>query len=724
LTLTDDTSDTPPASAEFDYAKCQRHILVDMHIPDWDERFLSKFDARRMVDLYCKAGADAVMTFCNSHVGLCYWPTKVGKEHERTRGGDLVGETVRLLHERGIAACAYYSSIFNNWAYATNPSWRLVPLAEGSFFGDGSRYGICCPNNPEYHAFQLAQVAELSSSYPFDAFFFDMVFWTDICGCEHCRRRFRAEADAEFPVTIDWFSQEWCRFQSARERWLAESFADLAREVKRYRDIPVFFNAAANVPSGWQRGASNELVAYADVLSGDFHGGPEGLYAYGHLLARLTPTVMQYMNAFSSYVGSTSYLKSTEEQLVHHALPATVFGGQYMAIDAIQPDGSTNDAAYERLADVFAALKPFASALDRQPIADIAVYWSLPSMVNFDENGTPIAEYPIGYSSRKPHMDAVIGACSALRSRLPVGVISRADLGDLARYPVVVLPNVLRMDDEEISAIRSYVASGGRVYASGYTSLVSVDGVKRTDFGLSDVFGCHYEGDETSPVCYVHPSDDAARGAVRPLSYVPYGRDDRHGIYPRLPGTALRVRGGTGAVVRATVTLPYADGLGTREDEKWASIHTSPPWVDTDRPAIVEHRYGQGTVIYCAGDLEVSASPDNEPANSLFVEMISSLLPGAPRFELACDPGVWAAAFDDRDRQRVRLNLSNQPGLLPVRPVPCLRFRLTPPEGCSFTSLEHRPEDGTVDYSLGDAGAIEGEVHGLRHFIALEALYE
>ncbi len=227
MTLTDDTSDTPAASAEFDYAKCQRHILVDMHIPDWDERFLSKFDARRMVDLYCKAGADAVMTFCNSHVGLCYWPTKVGKEHERTRGGDLVGETVRLLHERGIAACAYYSSIFNNWAYARNPSWRLVPLAEGSFFGDGSRYGIRCPNNPEYRVFQLAQVAELSSSYPFDAFFFDMVFWTDICGCEHCRRRYRDEAGAEFPVTIDWFSQDWCRFQSARERWLAESFGEL-----------------------------------------------------------------------------------------------------------------------------------------------------------------------------------------------------------------------------------------------------------------------------------------------------------------------------------------------------------------------------------------------------------------------------------------------------------------------------------------------------------------
>jgi hypothetical protein len=323
-----------------------------------------------------------------------------------------------------------------------------------------------------------------------------------------------------------------------------------------------------------------------------------------------------------------------------------------------------------------------------------------------------------------PHLDAVIGACSALRSRLPVGVISRSDLVDLARYPVVVLPNVLRMDEEELHAIRQYVASGGRVYASGYTSLVSVDGTKRMDFGLADVFGCHYETEEASPVCYAYPADDAVRHAVQPLSYIPYGRDDRRGIYPRLPGTALRVRGDAGAVVRATVTLPYADGLGTRDDENWASIHTSPPWEDTDRPAIVEHHYGRGTVIYCAGDLEVLAGPDNEPANSLFVQLISSLLPSPPRFELVTDPGIWAAAFDDRDGQRMRLNLSNQPGLLPVRPVPRVQFRLTPPAGRSFTSLEHRPEDGTVDYSVGDAGGIEGEVRGLRHFIALEALYE
>jgi hypothetical protein len=284
---------------------------------------------------------------------------------------------------------------------------------------------------------------------------------------------------------------------------------------------------------------------------------------------------------------------------------------------------------------------------------------------------------------------------------------------------------VLRLDDEELEAIRAYVASGGRLYASGYTSLVSVDGVKRTDFALADVFGCHFDGEESSPMCYARPSDDALRAAIAPLGQIPYGRDDRHGIHPRFPGTALRIRHDADAVVRATVALPYADGLGTRDDENWSSIHGSPPWQDTLRAAIVEHRYGRGTVIYNSGDLEVAAaSRDNDRARSLFLALISSLLPAPPRFELDSDPGVWAAAFDDPDAKRLRLNLANQPDLLPPRPVPSVRFRLTPPTGGRYASLDQQPEDGTVEYRIDESGAIEGELRGLRHFVVLTAAYE
>src|SRR5437762_1011930 len=105
----------PAVRPDFDYLACQRHILLDMHIPDWDEGFLAQFDPVEMADLYQRAGADAVMLYANSHVGMCYWPTRVGHMHNGIAGRDIFGETVGLLHQRDIAVCCYYSSHFNNW---------------------------------------------------------------------------------------------------------------------------------------------------------------------------------------------------------------------------------------------------------------------------------------------------------------------------------------------------------------------------------------------------------------------------------------------------------------------------------------------------------------------------------------------------------------------------------------------------------------------------------
>jgi hypothetical protein len=48
------------------YQNSFRRMLVDMHIPDWDEKFLSEYDVSKTVDLYEKARLTSVMFYCNS----------------------------------------------------------------------------------------------------------------------------------------------------------------------------------------------------------------------------------------------------------------------------------------------------------------------------------------------------------------------------------------------------------------------------------------------------------------------------------------------------------------------------------------------------------------------------------------------------------------------------------------------------------------------------------
>ena len=63
------------------HEKNYRRNLVDMHIEEWDPEFLASFDPENYVNMLKEANVSCAMVYANSHVGLCYWPTKNGKMH-------------------------------------------------------------------------------------------------------------------------------------------------------------------------------------------------------------------------------------------------------------------------------------------------------------------------------------------------------------------------------------------------------------------------------------------------------------------------------------------------------------------------------------------------------------------------------------------------------------------------------------------------------------------
>ncbi len=65
------------------------------------------------------------------------------------------------------------------------------------------------------------------------------------------------------------------------------------------------------------------------------------------------------------------------------------------------------------------------------------------------------------------------------------------------------------LDDEEIGALREYVASGGSLYASKFSSLLGPDGARHADFPLSELFKVSLTGETESVVTYLQPSPAA-----------------------------------------------------------------------------------------------------------------------------------------------------------------------------------------------------------------------
>ena len=648
-----------------DYLARRRHLLVDMHVPDWNPAFLAKLDPSAMGEFYQKAGVDAVMLYCNSHAGECFYPTASGHFHSGLAGVDFVGASVADLHRRGIAVCAYYSCNFNNRAYHDHPEWRLKPAnPNGYYVAPNGKYGICCPANRDYLAYAQAQVTEIMAGYPFDALFLDMIHWPEVCVCDACATRFQSEHGDQIPRVVDWASPTWTAFQEARQRWLLEEFRLLKATAKRAREVPVFCNAAG-LDYGWIGGASEALLLANDILGGDFNEGRDALYPAALYLSSLGP--LQVMNTFSEYGGSTSNLRDRHAAL-RNARAADAFDAQVLVIEAIDPDGSINAAVAPVIEATFNEVTQ--ERRSGAPWAELAVLWSVRSCTS--HQGAPLET--VRMSPAGPHQAAVEGAVEALRrDGFPVAVIGERDLSELSGWAVLVLPQVDRLTPFEIDAVRRYVAGGGRLYVSGTTSLLTADGVAHPDFLLGDVLGIRRVGEVSASVLYLNPVKPAVAALIDPVRRLAIGEPSTMGRSRAVTKLCPLVEASSTSRVLATLTRAYGEGPPSLDNQEWASIHTNVPFRDTAHPLLVMNDFGQGRALYSAialEDVSDNAASTRSTLQRLFAGLLRLLLERPPRVEVKGHPDVWPVVRQVAATGALTVTLHNHSASLPQLPIP------------------------------------------------------
>src|SRR5262245_15024356 len=108
------------------YETAWRRAVIDMHISDWDDKFLSEFDADRYVEMLVAARAQSVVAYAQSHAGLFNYPTKVGRQHRGLKGRNILQEIIDRCHQREIAVVIYTSLIFDRAAADDHPEWRMI----------------------------------------------------------------------------------------------------------------------------------------------------------------------------------------------------------------------------------------------------------------------------------------------------------------------------------------------------------------------------------------------------------------------------------------------------------------------------------------------------------------------------------------------------------------------------------------------------------------------
>jgi len=671
------------------FKRAWRRNVIDMHITEDDPRFLTEFDAKKYVELLALSGAQSAVVYAHSHTGLCNYPTKVGRMHKNLKGRDIFGEVLEYCRQKGLFVQAYYSLIFNTWAYREFPDWR-IRNDRGEGVADKRRYGVCCPNSP-YRDHMVRQVEELCTNYDFDGIRFDMTFWpAPVCYCKHCRKRYATEVGGKMPTVIDWQDPKWVALQRKREAWLVE-FAGLATgTVRRLKPEATVEHQASGYFQGWRFGVSADLVEHNDFLQGDFYGGTlEGTFVC-KLLSNLTPNKpFGFETSATLHLSDHTTLK-TSDLIRAKSCRAMANGGAFIFIDAIDPVGTLNKKAYSTIGKIFTEMSVYDPWLGGVPAADVAIYLSTESKFEPADNGKRYDDPKTSWKT-PPHLAAALNAAQAcVEANIPYTVITRKNLADLGKYNVVVLPNVFMMNATEVEAFRNFVKAGGNLYASKFTSRYSSDGKRTKDVLLSDVLGVSHIGETKESFTYIAPAKSAQRL---------FG--DYSLKYPMsIQSSQIKIKAHRGAKVLGEMVLPYTDPA---DPIRFASIHSNPPGDPAGYPSIVEHRFGKGKTIYVAGDLEAM-----ESHRRIFVNLIRRLASRPFAFESDAPTPVEITRIDQPEHNRTLIHVLNFQNEMPNLPVCDVTVRVLAgkktvkrltlaPKG---TAVAFRKKKGYVEFTL------------------------
>ena len=640
------------------YQSAYRRLVLDMHISDWDDRFLSEFDAEAYVQALVAGRVQAVFAYAQSHTGLFNYPTRVGQPHRGLKGRNILQEVIEGCHAHDIAVIAYVSMIYDRWIADTHPEWRIMD-PDGQFH-DGGRYGLICPNSP-YREYVRAFVTELCQEYDFEGIFFDMTFWPAVCYCRYCQERFAKEVGGPLPTVVDWLDQRWVAFQRKREEWLLE-FAQLATDtVRKVKPDVAVEHQTSTLPHDWVYGVTAPLARQTEFLDGDFYGDALQGSFVRKLFECLTPNRPSCFQT-STAVNLRDHTTLKPEPLLEAKASAAIADhAAFGYIDAIDPIGTVHRQPHERMGRVFDRLMPFYPHIGGRRVQDVAVYYSTKSKFSYAGSGRPASD-PDRSSS---HTESVLAVCHDLMSsHLPFGVTTPESLSNLADCKVLVLSNVNMMDPDEAQAIRDWVRRGGTLYASGVTSLVDTRGRLQPDLMLGDVFGVSVSGDACAQ------GADWLRPQVHYIAPTPAGQPLFGEYTAQFPafstGYRIPVKAVPGAQVLATTTLPWP----TSDPLRFSSIHSNPPWEATAWPEVVLHRFGQGQAIYCSSVLETAPG-----LGDTFVKLLHALYDGY-RFEADAPASVEVTLFHQPDRGRYVLSLVNFQKDMPNIPVDGIRVRL------------------------------------------------
>lgn len=505
------------ASGDMDWIRQNpRRMMVGFHIPDYDQlseydqavkehgidRILEHIDPRTLARDVRKANIQAFYYYSKGHYGNAYYPSRVGHVHSALNGRDLFGEFTEAFRSEGVLPLGVYE-VSDFRMRTDHPDWcHRIPAKPGDAqvdatdAGEGSKVGGPCINGP-YGDFVVEQALEIVRNYPIMAYYFDFLglFGLEAWSCPYCAAKYRQAAGKEFRGTEGMSHRdyvEYVQWHYAQNDLFAKKLRKAIKDVRP--DVAFIHNF-----HGLRDEVGMQRIGFAaencDFVTADLFNLRNGMLQMSWKM-RLFSTVSRHLpaevllNTDVCAAGDFVTIKGLDgfraEMWTARCVNVATCSALIMSVDGTytQDTFAMNKKVYDEHEQFEPCLR------DMQPVAEVGIVRSHDTL-----DFRPPEEQWIRGIEVNTHGMAFEGWCQALiASHALWDIIPEMMLTEkhLRKFKLVVLPNVSCLSTAHARAIRNYVRGGGKLIATGDTSLFDRLGEPRKDFALSDIFGAGF----------------------------------------------------------------------------------------------------------------------------------------------------------------------------------------------------------------------------------------
>ncbi|MFN8440218.1 MAG: beta-galactosidase trimerization domain-containing protein [Caldilineaceae bacterium] len=556
--------------------------LAENDPPTYDQQF--------WVDYFARTHSDAV---CLSAGGIvAYYPTDIPLHHRSAWLGerDLFGELVAACRKLGLIVVARTDPhAVHQEIYDAHPDWIAVDAS-----GQKRRHWaspemwVTCALGPYNLEHMTAIHHEIMSRYQVNGIFTNRWDGSGMCYCEHCRQNFFEAHHMDLPPQVDTPSDiRWRTYVAWRQ-------ARLFAVWERWDNVIRAINPAARfIPNGGGGALSDLDMKRVGERAVTLFADRQGRWGT--------------MPTWASGKDAKEYRATLGRKPIVGIFSVGI-ENQYRWKDSVQSEAEIRIWVADGIAN---GLRPwftkFAGTLyDRRWLKTVEeIYAWHHRSERYLRNERSLARVAMVYSQQTATFyggaaaqskveDHTLGMYQALiEARVPFEMVhdQLLDLEHTGQFKLLILPNIAALSDAQCQQLRDYVAQGGSLLATHETSLYDEQGQPRTDFGLADLFGVHFQRQLPGPL---------------KNSYLRLERDSEH-AQPLLAGfeeTDRIINGLYWLEVEATPDAPLAPLtlIPSYPDLPMEKVYPRQP--QTDIAAVHLHQIGDSRIVYFPWDID------------------------------------------------------------------------------------------------------------------------